>query len=89
MSEKKYLVCPRMITSKNDNDRHYISAPRLMELYGVSPSECLVMPDYHPNSPEWHQYERGDFDDLIRLSPRYNGDYVLPHTPAGEGEGDG
>ena len=57
----KYLLCPGEIRSKNDGDFHYISAGRLIALYGVKASECTT--DY-----------RG-LDGLIPLEPRYQGDY--------------
>lgn len=57
----KYLLCPGEIRSKNDGDLHYISARRLIELYGVDPRECTTD-------------DRG-LEGLIPLRPRYQGDY--------------
>ena len=66
----KYLICPGMVTSKTDGDRHYITANQLISLYRVKRSECVVMPKnnrgYIPD------------DELIRLSPDYNGRYIVP-----------
>jgi hypothetical protein len=67
---KKYLICPGMVTSKRDGDKHYITADQLIRLYKVNPSECVVMPKnnkgYRPD------------DELIVLSPDYSGQYIIP-----------
>lgn len=68
MGEKRYLVCPGWIESKSDGERHFIDANTLMRLYGVNPEMCLV------ESPIHDMRFRGP---LIRLEPRYNGDYSL------------
>ena len=69
---KKYLVCPGYVRSKNDGDRHFISAHRLMNLYGVRPGECFV-----------HVYGEPppcgiDTSTLISLFPSVSGNYALP-----------
>lgn len=69
MSDKKYLVCPGEVTSRTDGDTHYIGAARLMDLYRVNPSECMVL-----RGP----YIRILHDGLIKLHPRWSGDYSLP-----------
>lgn len=74
-SERKYLVIPGPVLSKNDGDRHHIGAARLMQLYGVSPRECVIAPeDRRGWQPPSH---------LIQLRPRYDGNYDLP-TPSPE-----
>ena len=67
--KKKYILHPGYVTSKNDGDRHFISAPELAKLYNVPLEEC-----YAPNTigrldaiENW----RG----LIHLFPRYDGRY--------------
>ena len=65
---KKYVVCPGYVYSKNDDQRHFINAERLMELYKVSPSECII--DYG-NIP--YKYPK----EMIFLYPDYNGNYTL------------
>jgi hypothetical protein len=65
----KYALCPGYVRSKTDGDLHYISAPRLAQLYGVQMSECIVY------TPERERTER--MDDLVFLQPRYHGDYSL------------
>lgn len=74
----KYVVCPGEVTSKADGQRHYIGPMQLMKLYGVDPRECEI---YEP-APWWprsfyrmaEEAQRG----LIRLAPRYDGNYTLP-----------
>lgn len=65
----KYLVHPGF-TTRCDGDRHYIGAPQLMALYGVSPSECAVMSArlFLATSAYWR-------DSLIQLDVRSEGDY--------------
>lgn len=60
----KYLVCPGHVKSK-DGDTHYISARQLMQLYGVSPKECVI----------WQ--ERRTYKGLIRLVPKKDGNYTI------------
>uniref|UniRef100_A0A6H1ZK90 Uncharacterized protein n=1 Tax=viral metagenome TaxID=1070528 RepID=A0A6H1ZK90_9ZZZZ len=69
---KKYIVYPITITSRSDNDRHYITAGQLIELYKVKASECIVVRN--------EQDERciKNTHKFIALYPRYNGDYSLP-----------
>lgn len=40
---KKYAVCPGYVRSENDGDRHYIGFSALVRLYGVDPTECLLV----------------------------------------------
>lgn len=69
----KYAVYPGQVTSRNDGDRHVISAGKLMELYGVCPSECIVM-----QSKEKEPCPHGRTAGLTPLFPRYDGHYHLP-----------
>ena len=75
----KYLLCPGWIQSQTDGDWHYVKANQLITLYKVNPSECIVMPKniagYSPS------------DELIILSPKYNGQYIVPEkAPAHNNE---
>ena len=64
---KKWLaIHPGKITY-DDGDEHYISAPRLMELYRVNPDECIVWDRERPETylgRRWKDYEH--------LYPAYN-----------------
>lgn len=71
MTAKKYLICPAHVSSKYDDDWHFIGSRQLIHLYGVNPDECVIEPTgrnrdgYRPDPT------------LIRLEPRYHGDYSL------------
>jgi hypothetical protein len=60
---KRYLVLPGYVTSANDGQRHWIGYDRLVRLYGVDPAECTST--------------RVDGEQLIELSPRYDGNYAV------------
>ena len=68
--QKRYIVFPGRVPSRNDGQWHYIDAPSLMRLYRVRPEECMVV--------------RGEAallglpKGLIPLVPRYDGNYELP-----------
>lgn len=64
----KYAVYPGYVISKNDGDRHYISAQQLMRLYKVDPRECIVVRE----QKIWFGIQ-----DLILLKPRYDGEYTI------------
>lgn len=66
--KKQYLVLGDWIISKNDGDRHFISAMKLCQLYRISPERCILG-------------KVGDgikYPNLPTLMPRYDGDYVCP-----------
>jgi hypothetical protein len=76
----KYVVCPGEVTSKTDGQRHYIGPMQLMKLYRVDPRECEI---YEP-APWWpsaiykQEQERHAALRLVRLEPRYDGNYTMP-----------
>lgn len=65
---KKYLVIPGYVDSKN-GERHFISARKLIWLYGVDPKDCIVK--HFENSMQEIR------SDLIILQPDYSGNYSL------------
>lgn len=74
----KYVICPGTVISKTDGQRHYINAPTLMMLYGVTPKECEI---HEPQ--EWWPLSYYDMaaernKGKIKLAPRHDGKYVLP-----------
>lgn len=78
----RYLLCPGIVRSRTDGDRHHIDARRLAFLYGVPMSECVAMP---PQRLENHRdrmalLDRSRTGELIALTPRDDGNYTLP-TP--------
>lgn len=66
----KYIVRPGWAISKNDEDRHWITADQLIGLYQVDPRECVVS---RVNSGPYTYFSK----DLILLQPRYDGNYEL------------
>lgn len=74
----KFVLCPGMVTSKTDGDMHYIGAMQLARLYGVNACECEI---YEPAPwwpPSYYQMAEERHKGLIRLDPRYDGNYSLP-----------
>lgn len=65
----KYLVYPDYVVSKNDNDKHFISASSLIKLYNVSREECKII-----TSESDLNGLKGTF---FILRPKYNGDYEI------------
>lgn len=63
-----------MVTSKSDHQDHYIGARKLAWLYGVLLDECEVLDTDRPLPPSLRELART----MIRLVPRYDGDYRLP-----------
>ena len=76
--EKKYLLYPGHVRSKNDGDWHYISASKLAALYKVSMQECIVV----KHTDDWFSvFETDDeYPDLIKLFVKWNGDYIIPEN---------
>ena len=69
----KYIVYPGTVTSQNDGDRHFIGFEKLCSLYGVNPAEAV---------DGWSREGfRADKANLIKLKPRFDGDYTLPTAP--------
>jgi len=62
----RIIFCPGWVTSKTDGQRHYISAAKLAELYGVPFGVGQVF----PCGPGFKQCP-GD----VFLEPRYDGKY--------------
>lgn len=71
---KKYLIYPGYVTSRNDGERHYISAGQLIRLYRVDPAECII---YDGRAEKL----RGiNVVDLINLFPVNSGVYEIPNS---------
>jgi hypothetical protein len=73
MKEKKYILIGGYIISKNDGDRHFISATRLCELYKLNPQECYFLSENPMIEYELKSLPKG----LKVLQPRYDGNYNL------------
>lgn len=87
MADVKYLLCPGKVRSHTDSDVHFIGALQLASLYGVRMVECLILPDFDKEDFPGQRaqlYERsGPSGDLIKLTPRYDGNYLLPRPKSG------
>jgi hypothetical protein len=67
-----YIVQGGQVTSRTDGDVHYVSAQKLIQLYGVNPKDCRIITDKSgwPMQPG-----------QIFLGPRYSGDYTTIPKP--------
>jgi predicted aconitase with swiveling domain len=72
----RYVLHPGYVESKNDGQRHYISASQLAFLYHVDPRECRVV-DPERSETMWGASTIG----LVHLYPKYRGDYQFPENP--------
>lgn len=66
---KKYAVYPGYIRSKYDGDKHFITARKLIQLYGADPKECVVVDDFR------RDVKRLGAEKLIGLRPLYDSNY--------------
>ena len=76
----KYALHPGPVTSRTDGDKHFVDAHQLARLYGVAPSECVVVPwEVKPGHelPHRVRMERIERMGLVHLYPRPNGNYTL------------
>lgn len=77
---KKVILWPGIVRSKNDGDLHFISAYRLARLYGVLPSDTVVV------ASSWIDLIRAGFtqqkierEGWLELFPLYDGKYYNIH----------
>lgn len=70
---RKYALHPGYVTSKTDDDEHYIGIAQLARLYQLRSTEYIVWDDREP-----HASLRGTWDDYIHLYPRFDGNYGRP-----------
>ncbi len=75
---KKYLVIGGLIHSMNDEDIHFISARRLVDLYRVRIEDCVLINDV--KCPDFFQYRNQK--ELTWLMPQSSGDYIVPKKEA-------
>lgn len=69
---KKYVLLGNTIRSRADGDVYYISAARLVELYGLRRSECIMV-EYRELEQKYRTIPEG----LQWLGPRYDGNYQI------------
>ena len=84
LADKKYLVKPDYVQSKNDGQVHFVTCGKLVKLYGVNPKDCVLwnknIEDTYLN---WHTLFNKQYGHLIWLTPSYHGDYTLPEINHG------
>jgi len=76
--DKKYLVFPGKVISRHDGDSHFITADKLIRLFGVKREECIIINSLD-EAGRIMNTEPG-FQKMIHLSPRWDGDYTLPNA---------
>lgn len=76
--EKKYVLHPGHVRSRNDWDSHFIDAIELAELYKVPLIECMVIDEH--DSATYRGYPKRI--DLPHLYPRRDGNYANQATVA-------
>jgi len=74
--ELKYAVCSGPVISEYDGEKHVVPCSELVHLYGVSPSECIMIPWDGPERD--HLLRRAKNLGLTFLRSRDDGNYVLP-----------
>lgn len=68
--KKKFVVYPGYVISKVDEQEHFISAGRLIQLYRVNPAECIIV-EYGRRLEGYRQ------EDLVSLYPDDSGQYII------------
>lgn len=61
---KLFVIHPGNVISRNDGQWHYVGTVQLMELYNVTPDECIIYGLYPRNIPSClhHLYPMGVLD---------------------------
>jgi hypothetical protein len=70
---KKYIVVGGMVRSRNDGEDHFVSAPRLCELYQVKREEC-----YFVSEGDLRFLRDELLEGMTILRPREDGKYIAP-----------
>ena len=80
----RYLLCPGLVRSRTDGDRHHVGASELARLYGVPMADCLVLQGLSSSMDRAMErrslLDRAISGELVRLVPRDDGDYRLPEA---------
>ncbi|WP_151867650.1 hypothetical protein [Acinetobacter soli] len=75
MNTKKYIVRGGLVTSRNDHQRHHVSAREVASLYGVPHNECIFPSDAQLDS----EVQQGYSNHLQTLKPRNDGKYDMAY----------
>ena len=71
----KYVIYPGMVRSRTDGQYHYIGSRKLMGLYGVDPSECVVFDPATWWPTSFYRMAEEDHKGLVKLMPQESGVY--------------
>jgi hypothetical protein len=74
----KYVIVPGYVISRNDQQRHYVSAPRLADLYRVNFQECRVFTRTDNEAADRAAWKRFKDEGYIFLRVDATGKYALP-----------
>lgn len=72
-----FVIKPGYVTSLHDNQRHWIGAENLIELYGVDRRRCVIVDSRRPSQSQGIHWSLAD---LPVLRPRSDGKYIRPFT---------
>lgn len=75
---RRYVLHPGPVKSRNDGQVHYISAAQLADRYGVSLRECITYPQDGGTEGAIKRRLWRDPVDAVHLYPRHDGNYQLP-----------
>ncbi len=78
MNSRRYVLHPGTVESRNDGQRHYVSAAQLADLYKVSLRDCIIYPTGDDTDSRFKRQAWRDPVGAVHLRPRYDGVYNLP-----------
>jgi len=71
---KKYLVIGGYVISQSDKEKHYVSAHRLCELYGIKQEDCDLVNEFKKGYSTSYR-DLAKYDKILR--PKNDGSYEL------------
>lgn len=75
---RRYVLHPGPVKSRNDGQVHFIGAAQLADLYNVSLRDCITYPTGCGTESVIRRRIWRDPVDAVHLHPRYDGNYQLP-----------
>lgn len=75
---RRYVLHPGKVRSKNDGQVNYIGAAQLADCYGVSLRDCITYPVGSDAESVIMRRIWRDPVDAVHLHPKYDGNYTLP-----------
>ena len=74
MYQKDKIVYGGYVKSKSDGDIHYISAYKLLKLYKLKPTECILIDEWEDVEEKLRSYFIGG---MKWYRPRQDGNYEV------------